>query len=119
MSIWIRKKQARAKAAQETKKRSARHPRPALEALSLPEDVAGNSVRVILMGNDRALIENLLGVADIGKESIRLTTRAGLMTFHGQELYLTDVRAGAAAVTGRIETVELPREKAEEAGGDD
>ena len=119
MSIWIRKKQARAQAAQETKKRSARHPRPALEALSLPEDVAGNSVRVILMGSDRALVENLLGVADVGQESIRLTTRSGLMTFRGQGLYLTDVRSGAAAVAGRIEAVELPHADREEAGGND
>ncbi len=118
MSIWIRKKQARASAAQETKRRTKRSPRPALEALSLPDDVSGGGVRVILMGGRRALIENHLGVADVRRETICLATREGLLTVQGKSLRLTDAREGALAVEGRIEAVLFPP-TGEEASGHD
>ena len=102
------KKQARLRTAKEEKARSHRRVRPVLAALSLPEDVGEDGVRVILLGGGRALVENILGVADVGREEIRLTTRAGLMTFQGSGLMLTDVREGALAVSGRIESVHLP-----------
>ena len=118
MSIWIRKKQAREKAAQEARKRTARRKRPVLEALSLPEDVSQGSARVILLGGRRALIENLLGVADVGQEEIRLATREGILTVRGQSLMLTDVREGALTVAGRIDSIGLPP-SGEEADGHD
>lgn len=118
VSIWIRKKQAREKADREAKIHSQRKRKPALPALELPEDVAGDSARIILMGSGRALVENLLGIADVGRECIRLTIRDGIIAFRGEGLCLTDVRAGAAAVTGQIESVELPHRLREEAGHD-
>ena len=114
MSIWIRKRQARSKSAQEMRRYAPRRAHPVLSALSLPEDAAG-CVRVILMGSGRALVENHLGVADVGKESIRLSTREGLLSFHGTELTLCDVRTGALSVCGRIERIELPNAVREEA----
>lgn len=104
------KRQARLQAAKESKARSHRRAKPVLAALSLPEDVSEDGVRVILLGSGRALVENMLGVADVGREEIRLTTRAGLLTFQGSGLMLTDVREGALAVGGRIESVRLPGE---------
>lgn len=118
MSIWIRKKQARKNAAREEKKRSTRRVKPVLAALSLPDDVSEGGVRVILLGGQRALVENILGVADVGRESIRLVTRAGVMTFQGHDLLLTDVREGALAVGGQIESVLLPCDAPEEARHD-
>ncbi len=119
MSIWIRKKQAVARARQEKKERSARRSRPALEALSLPEDATGSLTRLILMGNGRALVENLLGIVEIDGTRVRLATRAGLLTFHGRGLRLTDVRRDALAVVGEIDSVELPHAEREEANADD
>ena len=118
MSIWIRKKRALDRAAREEKARKARRPKPVLEALSLPEDVSGNSVRVILLGDRCALVENHLGVAEIGREEIRLVTRRGVMTFRGPELRLTDVREGALTVSGQIEAVLLPSAGRGESGVD-
>ncbi len=118
MSILIRKKQARAYAAQQKRERAVRHPRPPLGALMLPDDVAENTVRVILLGSGHALVENYLGVADVARGSIRLTTRTGILSFHGQELKLTDVRTGALSVRGIIEQIELPHALREEAADD-
>ena len=95
-------------AAREWKQRSERPVKPALDALSFPEDVSGNSVRVILLGGRRALIENHLGVAEVGRETVSLATRAGLMSIQGLNLRLTDVRTGALAVEGQIRSVVLP-----------
>lgn len=116
MSIRLRKKQARTQAAREAKNRAMRPRKPALEALALPEDVSGDSARVILLGGGRALIENLRGVADIGRETIRLTVRGGSIVLHGEALRLTDVRADAVAVVGQIDSVELPRAACKENG---
>lgn len=108
MSIRDLRRRAQAKAADEKKTYSHRRARPVLAALSLPEDVSEDGVRVILLGGGRALIENHLGVADVGQEAIRLVTRAGLLTVQGKELELTDVREGALAVSGQIGSVLLP-----------
>lgn len=108
MSIRNLKRKAKADAADERKMHSRRRTRPVLAALSLPEDVGEDGVRVILLGGSRALVENMLGVADIGRDCIRLATRAGILSFKGKELVLTDVREGALAVSGQIEAVLLP-----------
>jgi len=108
LSIWIRKRRARAQSAREKRERTARRPRPVLGALALPDDVAENGVRLIVMGCGRALVENHLGVADIAREYVRLVTRDGILTLRGEELLLTDVREGALSISGRIEHIELP-----------
>ena len=110
MSIRDLKRKARTGAADEKKKHSARRARPVLAALSLPEDISEDGIRVILLGEGRALIENHLGIADVGREVIRLVTRAGILSVQGKELLLTDVREGALAVNGRIESVRMPAE---------
>jgi len=110
MSIQVLKRKARTGAADEKKKHSVRRAKPVLAALSLPEDISEDGVRVILLGEGRALIENHLGIADIGQNAIRLVTRAGVLSVLGKELSLTDVREGALAVNGRIESVQMPAE---------
>ena len=108
MSILIRRKRAEKLAERDRRSRMTRQRRPVMDALELPADVSEGGVRVILISGRRALIENHLGVADVGKESISLTTRDGLMTVHGQNLLLTDVREGALSVEGQIESLILP-----------
>ncbi len=114
MSILIRKKQARARAAQQSREHSQRHPRPPLGALALPDDVTANAVRVIALGSGHVLVENHSGVADVRSDSIRLTTKNGILSLCGQSLELRDVREGALSVYGRIERIELPHSQAEE-----
>ena len=108
MSIRDLKRKAQARAAEEMKAHSHRRAKPVLAALSLPEDVSGDEIRVILLGGGRALVENHLGVADVRPDEIRLAVRGGILSFRGKKLTLTDVREGALAVNGRIESVLLP-----------
>jgi len=113
VSIWIRKRQAEKKEEKLLREHSARRRRPALEALSLPQDLSENSMRLILMGSGRALVENCLSVVEISQTQVRLNTRAGVMTFQGTGLLLADVRPGAMSVTGQIESVHLPHKMQE------
>ncbi len=115
MSIRTRKRQAREKSAQEKRKYVPRRVHPVLSALSIPEDAAQGCVRVMLLGSGRALVENHLGVADVGRNMIRLSTRQGILAFYGEKLRLQDVRIGALSVQGQIERVELPTNTGEEA----
>ncbi len=115
MSIWIRKKQAMNQAAKKAREHTGRRQKPVMQALELPEDVAGHTARIILFGGGRALVENLIGVADVGEQAIRLAVREGIIAIEGNGLYLTDVREGALAVEGRIERIELPHADREEA----
>lgn len=119
MSIRILRKKARAKAAKEAKRRALPRLRPALGALSLPEDAAGGLTRIVLLGGRRALVENLLGVAEIGRESVSLACREGLIRFSGRALHLTDIRPGGLTVAGEIHALQLPSDVGKEAGRDD
>ena len=118
MSIRNRKQKARARTVQTAREHSGGRAHPMLEALSLPEDVTGNTVRIILLGGRRALVENHLAVVEVGRERISLAVRAGTLNFLGHELCLSDVRKGALAVSGRICSVELPDAWREEADDD-
>ena len=118
MSILIRKKKARERQAQRMKEKAQCRPHPPMGALALPDDVTGNEVRIIALGSSRVLVENHLGVADVGRESIRLTTRSGMLSFHGQSLELTDVRQHALSVCGQIERIDFPCVRREEVGDD-
>ena len=116
MSIWIRKKQAEKQSRRLLKEQAGKRRKPALYALSLPEDLTENGMRLILMGDRRALVENCLDVVEISKEQIRLRTRSGILGFQGSGLLLEDVRPGSLAVVGRIESVQLPRDVSERSG---
>lgn len=118
LSILIRQKKARKRQAQELREKAVRRPHPPMGALALPDDLTGNAVRVIVLGSSRVLVENHLGVADVGRESIRLTTRTGMLSFYGQSLQLTDVRQCALSVCGQIDRIELPRAQQQEGGND-
>jgi sporulation protein YqfC len=114
LSILIRKRQAQAKAAQLKKEHSARRSHPPLGALALPEDVTGNTVRVIALGSAHVLVENHSGVADVSDENIRLIAKGGVLGIFGSDLELTEVREAALSVRGRIERIELPNPPREE-----
>ena len=118
MSIRICKERAQARFARSARKRPAGREHPVLDALSLPEDVSGNAVRIILLGGRRALVENHLAVIEVSEECIALAVREGTLRFRGQNLCLSDVRQGALAVSGRIGSVELPDAWREEDGDD-
>ena len=82
--------------------------RPVLEALSLPEDAAGGAVRLIALGDERLLVENHLGIAEVTATRVRLLAPEGMLAVSGEGLTLTDVRRGALCVSGVIRQIELP-----------
>ena len=90
------------------KRTVGRAKRPVLEALSLPEDAAGDAVRLTALGSARLLVENHRGLFELTETRVRLVTPEGLLAVSGEGLKLTDVRPGALCVTGGIRVIELP-----------
>ena len=88
--------------------RRRRGGRPVLEALALPEDAAGRTVRLIALGSSRLMVENHAGLAEVTDTRVRLATPEGMLAVSGERLRLTDVRRGALCVTGDIREIDLP-----------
>jgi len=105
----MRGKAARRRAERAQEKRCARRVgRPVLEALSLPEDAAGGTVRLVALGSSRVLVENHLGLAEVTGTRVRMVTPEGMLAVSGENLRLADVRRGALCVRGDIRAIELP-----------
>lgn len=82
--------------------------RPALEALSLPEDLTGSSVRITALGNRRLLIENHRGIVRMEPACVKIMTSQGIVTIAGEELYISDVRSDSMAVVGSVSSIGFP-----------
>lgn len=108
MNRTVRKQRAirRQKRLEAACARRAAH--PVLEGLELPEDASGRAARIIVLGGERALVENCRGVEALGERRIRLRLGEGALVIEGEGLSLTDVRADAACVRGRLHTLRLP-----------
>ena len=102
----------RKRALKRQKQLEATHARPAahpvLAGLHLPEDSSGRAARLVLLGSSRALVENCRGVEEVGETRMRLRLSGGTLTVEGKGLCLTDVRADAACVCGRVHALRLP-----------
>ena len=99
----VRRQERRLKAAY-----ARRIAHPVLAGLELPEDVSGRAARLTILGSSRALVENCRGVEEIGETRIRLRLGEGVLTIEGENLRLSDVRADAACVCGRVHALRLP-----------
>lgn len=85
-----------------------RRERPVLEALGLPEDVTGNSVRLTVMGSRRLLAENYRALVEVTETRVRLMAKGGIVTVSGEKLRLEDVRPHMMCIVGQISAIELP-----------
>ena len=66
---------------------------------------------VTTIGGARALVENHLGLLAYGQDCVRVRCRRGAASIRGSGLALREVRKDALIITGRIDSVELEREK--------
>lgn len=83
---------------------------PGISALEWFSELSGRAVRATAVGSRRLLIENHTGIRDFTEETVRLSTAAGSMCVHGQNLTLCEVRKNALIVHGCIRQVELPED---------
>ena len=72
----------------------------------LPEEVLFGVPKVVLVGEERALIENHKGVVEYGGERVRVRTDCGLLEIGGAELTLGRVGKGDLLVQGKIMRLE-------------
>lgn len=82
--------------------------RPALAALSLPEDALSGLARLTMLGNREILAENCRAIAEVSDSRIRLAVKDGLISVFGAQLALADVRRDSLRIVGEIAAIELP-----------
>lgn len=75
---------------------------PALEWLM---DAAGSNVRISLVGQSRAMVENYRGVIEFGPQCVRLRTSKGSVAICGEGLSLCELRRAGLIVSGAIASV--------------
>ena len=85
--------------------------RPFAPALEWLASTAGSTPRATLVGQGRAFIENHTGILEFSAEHVRLAARRGEIDVRGTDLCLTEVRAHALIVRGRIQSLILPSEE--------
>lgn len=77
-----------------------RHAR--LKEIMLPELLEAAMCSVRMIGDCCVVVENHCGLCDLGQERIAVATKCGLLEVRGEGLALSEVRADALLVRGRI-----------------
>lgn len=79
--------------------------RPALEWL---DDLSGRSARITSLDSGLVLVENHCGIRSFSEDCIILATHNGCLEVCGSKLCLSQVRADALVIRGRIASLRLP-----------
>ncbi len=74
-----------------------------IRKVGLPEEVLLDVPRVVLMGDQRVIIENHKGIVEYAGQSVRVRTACGLMEIQGNDLRLEYFGASDLVVLGRID----------------
>ena len=83
-------------------KRRKKWKRVVLEALDLPQEADGETVKVTMIGRSDLLVENHRGILEYALEYVRLLSGDGGIRGEGRELMLSEFGAGRAYVRGNI-----------------
>lgn len=78
---------------------------PALEWLC---DLSGRAARITSIGNRALLVENHRGILEFQQDRIILATGCGSVCVEGERLLLSEVRADALIIRGKIRNLHLP-----------
>ena len=76
---------------------------PALEWLA---EAAGANVRIAVVGQSRAMVENHRGVMAFGPQCVRVRTAQGSVSIRGEKLVICELRRDGLIVTGRIASID-------------
>jgi sporulation protein YqfC len=75
--------------------------------LNLPLDTLTGQFRLVMYGDNRAIVENHGGILDYSGDSIRLRVQEGELVFSGTALALREMDGGTVVIGGRIHRMEL------------
>lgn len=70
--------------------------------IGLPEEVLFGIPKVVLVGDERALIENHEGIVEYGAERVRVRTACGLLEIVGEKITLCHLGQSDLLVQGRL-----------------
>ena len=77
-----------------------------MEALDLPMETVLDVPRLVVLGNERVLVENHKGIYEYYPSFVRLKTGIGILKVAGEELTLKELSAQRLYVDGKIASLE-------------
>ncbi len=75
------------------------------EFLDIPEEAFGDTLKICMIENGFASVENYKGVFECDKQLIKLRSSSGIVRIDGSELVLGEIRSDRAVVFGKIKSV--------------
>lgn len=73
--------------------------------LDIPEEAFGDTLKICMIENGFASIENYKGVFECDKQLIKLRSSSGMVRIDGVDLMLGEIRSERAVVFGNIKSV--------------
>ena len=80
-----------------------------LSAADLPEEPIPGQPIIEIVGQQRVLIENHVGVIEYGDCVVRIKVKYGAICVEGCRLELTRMTRGQLIISGKIESIKLER----------
>ena len=84
-----------------------------LSFLGLPKEVISKTPKLTLTGFDELFIENFKGIMEYEDFFARIKTAIGIININGFNLKLNQMTEDDILVTGKIESIELEKERDE------
>ncbi len=77
------------------------------ELIDIPLESFGDTLKVCVIADSLAWIENYDGVFECAENVIRLRTGSGIVRVDGEELVLSELRCDRAVIKGSIKAVQF------------
>lgn len=77
------------------------------DVLELPQEVVGNTVKIIFWDDGRLLVENYQGIIKYEEQQIVLQCSSGTVHIRGEHLNILSLAAGELRIVGQIRNLEL------------
>ena len=75
------------------------------QLMDIPLEAIGDTVKICIIADSFASIENYKGVFECTKSLIRLRTAYGIVRIEGENLSLGELRSERAVINGRVKSV--------------
>lgn len=75
--------------------------------LELPQEVLLGISKIVLIGNNRLLVENCKGIVEFENQKIRLSTVNGLVKIQGENLIIKEITSESVIIIGEISSLKF------------
>ena len=77
------------------------------EILEIPVELSTDIPKVTIVGFERVLIENYMGILEYQDYFVRVSTHLGILNINGFNLNLEEMTTDDLLITGKIESIDF------------